>query len=345
MGGFMHLGIHPMNTVEPVPADIGPPKPRGRSWLTIVLFGVITGTGVGFIISWMADYPNNSDEYKPLKAKMDCERIASSVEKFNSLEGHPLIDLIELKQRYLTTIDSLKDPWGCVYRLDTNEGIVYSKGPDRRDNPSSLNDKTNSDNIIFSYIHRVYLVSAKIEINPNHLVDAALAFDVLHLQFNTRIHIPEGALIDFISMSAFTAADVMSLFDKLSDPACPDAAFRWCEGSIKKYVPATDIFRKYSSDDRSSPAESVICAYTGKSDGASTYSGTVEPGKIYHTESSREIVFALPAGTSGSIIPGVHFINLTGNRRIPPSCNPIFRKFDDTVGGVMSSRPILIEKQ
>ena len=52
-------------------------------------------------------------------------------------------------------------------------------------------------------------------------------------------------------------------------------------------------------------------------------------GRIYDTKDHREIIIVLPSGTSKSIIPGKHHINLIGN-------NPIVKEFNGVTSGEKS---------
>lgn len=76
--------------------------------------------------------PPSSSKALMDKALADCNVLCSAIEKFNSTEGTAVKDqfMRELKEKYVTNIDNLKDPWGNRYEQDLINCLVYSKGPD-----------------------------------------------------------------------------------------------------------------------------------------------------------------------------------------------------------------------
>jgi|GEM_PF-3530942 len=73
------------------------------------------------------------EKNKPIKAKQDCDTIVQAIHKYNSLEGTIVKDKYfkEIKGKYITGLDTVKDPWGTRYMQNTNNHIVYSAGPDK----------------------------------------------------------------------------------------------------------------------------------------------------------------------------------------------------------------------
>ena len=86
-----------------------------------------------------------TEKNKLIKAKQDCETIAQAIQKYNTLEGTIVKDKYfkELKGKYITGFDAIKDPWGTRYMQNTNNHIVYSAGPDKT--------AGTNDDIIFIY--------------------------------------------------------------------------------------------------------------------------------------------------------------------------------------------------
>lgn len=86
------------------------------------------------------------------KALADLGQIAQSVTKFNfEIEGH-LDRLEEIEGRTLANVRDLRDPWGNPYRLNTGELLVYSAGPNRRD------ERGRGDDIVRRYRIPPYMV-------------------------------------------------------------------------------------------------------------------------------------------------------------------------------------------
>jgi len=75
----------------------------------------------------------SDDDAQKTKAGQDCDMIAIAVKKYNSLEGEIVTDLMDLKEKYITNIDTLKDPWGNAYALGLKKSIIFSKGPDGKE--------------------------------------------------------------------------------------------------------------------------------------------------------------------------------------------------------------------
>lgn len=66
------------------------------------------------------------------KAKQDCDTLIQAILRHNSLEGVEVKDryMAELKGKYITNLDEIKDVWGSRYEHDHARKTVYSKGPD-----------------------------------------------------------------------------------------------------------------------------------------------------------------------------------------------------------------------
>ena len=326
---------------------------RNKGFSLIELMIVIAIIGILVAVA-LPQFASMTEDAKKTKAKQDCDTIAQSIQKYNSLEGTQIEELMDLKGKYLTNIDTLRDPWGNAYQIDTYGGFVYSKGADGQDNKNDSADKKNNDNIKVSYIGALSLVKASLEVNPSGNSNPAEAFDVLHLFFNKRVKLEKD--LNLITDSAVTAPSANAMQSRSMDADTDGGtsltkALRWCEGTKNKYVDPANFFKTYDIDGVASDMTSAPCtpAEANTETGAPLYNGTADAGQMYYSEDSREIIIGLPAGTSGSIIPGTHFINLTGNRKNaatasqPEDRNPLFKEFDGKTGGEMSGTPIKIE--
>jgi prepilin-type N-terminal cleavage/methylation domain-containing protein len=229
------------------------------------------------------------------KAKQDCDTFVQAIQKFNSLEGTTVQDkyMKELKGKYISTLETLKDPWGNRYEQDYRKGIVYSKGPDgkHKDGPSSLPE--NKDDVFITYIGALSLVSAKIEVNPlggNFLdpIETEKCYDVLHLYFNKEVQIPVGG----VNLKAAATANATST---TSDPlATAESIFRYYNTPSPRSAPITP-----GGDDLNDLPE-------------------IPASDIAWGSDSKEIILKMPAGYTSAdparklLIPGTHYMNLTG---------------------------------
>lgn len=280
---------------------------------TLFLLVVYLGTWVKLALAWDAE--------KMVRAKQDCDTIAQAIQKFNSLEGTELKDLAELRGKYLCCFEN-RDPWGRRFLLDLKGGEVLSRGPDGETNLTHLDDPVCSDDIRVRYIGAIVIVKVGLEINPTGSKDSDLAFDALHLTFNRRVAVPDGVSIDLTASCASTAPPVSALQGKIPDPACAlGLIFRWYEMKPRRVVAFAELMKLAGRHD---PAAGASVAYTRADDPSAIYrSGEAEPGRIYHTGGSREIVLTFPAGSSGAIVAGCDGINLTGNRmNVGPDAPP-----------------------
>ena len=360
---------------------------RGFSLIELMIVIAIIGILVAVALPQFASM---TEDAKKTKAKQDCDTIVQSIQKYNSLEGVMVEELMDLKGKYLTNIDTLRDPWGNSYQLDPYGGNVYSKGPDGQTklidagngikyiDPDAKNVK---DNIKVSYIGALTIVDAKIEIDPLGESDGAWRRDVMHLYFNKKVKmITTGGELDINGMSslAVNKPTVPHASGKTADPeATAGNVFRWSMGSKNRYTDGNNMLMLWDGslndgnggmpdreDTLISYASGVCTLLAGDPTDATTYwsgqipdsnatnveapashqidcqAGPDDAGAVYETEENMEVVIVMPSGTSGSIIPGSHYVNLTGNRK---ARNPYFMEFDGVTGAEMSGTPIQIQ--
>lgn len=268
-----------------------------------------------------------TEDAKKTKAKQDCDTIAQAIQKFNSLEGSTVEKLMDLKGKYLTNIDTLKDPWGNSYDMDASKGIVFSKGPDSKSSYGVAKNgtaKDDKDNIIVNYIGALTIVDAKIEVNPKggsltNTEDANKTYDVLHLYFNKAVSLAES--INFKKVATTEYGNVPS-----KDSGLPaGSVFRFYEGGANKIMTAppkpTDVSGAVELPEAVSKSTAADGTFTNAI--SLDESGT-EANTWGYGADSKEIVIRLPNKCTGVIIPGTHYINLYGGKNNP---NPTFIEY------------------
>jgi len=272
-----------------------------------------------------------TDGAKYTKAKQDCDTFVQAIQKFNSLENTTVQDrfMIELKGKYITNLDTVKDPWGNRYEQDYKKGMTYSKGPDGKHDPAlKQNDGVNKDDIFSPYMGPACIVDAVLEANPaggniTDPADAEKCYDVLHLYFSKEV---SWTGLDFSKISA-TAKDNNSRTDDGASPGTPCA----------------NIFRFYDSNSETATPLAVVGA------GIDDLKNIADKSTVTYGTDSREVVIRFPAGFTCKNpakklpVPGKHYINAVGSEE---TRNPCFYETNGILAneGAVSYAPVLIRK-
>ncbi|OQA81024.1 MAG: Type II secretion system protein G precursor [bacterium ADurb.Bin243] len=287
---------------------------KGFSLIELMIVIAIIGILVAVALPQFAAM---TEDAKKTKAKQDCDTFVQAIQKFNSLEGTTVQNkyMSELKGKYITNLDTMKDPWGNRYEQDYKKGIVYSKGPDgKHADGQPATHASNKDDIFVPYIGALTLVDAKLEVNPEggNFQDSAEAdkcYDVLHLYFNKEATANTTTTVTTTSEIAFTFSAV-----KQGNSTTADA-----DGSGSGSCANT--FRVFNT---ARPDATPLDANAAGSEIASLKS--LATTWKYGTD-NKEIVIKFPSGMTSAnpnnalLIPGTHYINLTGAKR---NKNPIF---------------------
>lgn len=201
---------------------------RGSAFLDlfIVLFLI------GFLVAISMPQVNClTEDAKKTKAKQDCDTLCQAIQKYQALEGVAITTLLDLKCKYLTNIDTLKDPWGNSYQIDLDRGCVYSRGPDGQDNLCGGGTASNRDNIRVSWTGPLQLIRANFEVHPgtHDIPDMQYTRGILHLHFNKKVKLARNTFL--YKSLLLRIAKPESLPNETSrrripDSACPDFAIR-----------------------------------------------------------------------------------------------------------------------
>ena len=131
---------------------------KGFSLIELMIVVAILGILVAVALPHFIAMTENA---KQTKAKEHIAVIIGALIRFNNMEKNDATSIDMLIGKYLVKIPV--DPWNNKYQIDSNLGIVYSFGPDGKDE--------GMDDIIVSYLPRIMLMSANYlddrELNPD----------------------------------------------------------------------------------------------------------------------------------------------------------------------------------
>jgi len=213
--------------------------------------------------------------------------------------------------------------------MDIERGIIYSKGQDKKSTygylKNSDNKLTDVDNIVVSYIGPLTLTGAKIKINPRRgdpksaeAKEISKTFDVLHLYFNKPV-VPKTA-INLQSSTDVSAGTVSN-----ADPGA-DKIFRYYEYNPKNQMRTAGATFPDSDLAVPLPSDPIMVPTKGGRFNDFYYANEIDPapgstaGYWGYGADSKEIVIRLPNGCTNVLVPGKHFINLTGAKNNPNKC-------------------------
>ena len=282
------------------------PKPANSAFSLIELMIVIAIIGILVAVA-LPQFTSMTEDAKRSKAKQDCQTIVDAINKFNNIEKTRLTNLGQLKGKYIANLDTLRDPWGKSYCIDTMAGNVLSFGPDAKH--SKKRDKTWDDDVSIQYIGALTLLDAYICINPENLPDTE-AYDILLLKFNKPLKSADSSEIE-IDFSAATSAqnEYNPSKSTVDDDAKNGKIFRWYMGSTKNFMKGDSPLKENAM---------VKCKIASPGD---------------------ELYCKLPIGATGTITTN-YLINITGSKSSP---NPFFKTMDD-IGAESSGAACKIKK-
>jgi hypothetical protein len=205
----------------------------------------------------------------------------------------------------------MKDPWGNRYEQEYRKGIVYSKGPDSKHTEGGgPSDAANKDDIMVPYIGALTLVDSKLEVNPEggnfqdttDATETARCYDKLHLIFNKEVAIP--ATMDLGKAVPGNTAPPASTTNDVD--ATADKIFRY--------------FDSANPNAKTIAAPAELSAATGSMTVTTIdkLSSSMTGAGIAYGADSKEIVIKYAQGYTSAdpaknlLIPGTHYINLTG---------------------------------
>lgn len=350
-------------------------------WHNLLRCGLLIAVSLALITEvhfiYFYEWPLAAGEKVLIKQSEElCRSVVYAIQKQRSLEGVRFERLTDLKEKYREGLESFNDPWGNSVLMDPLRGMVYSAGPDGLINLRNHADPVNLDNIQVPYIRDLVILQASIEVNPGMERNPDFARDVLHLRFNKQFMVRQTSfIINRISVpkdDPHLVVDDMVIAGKSKDQAAHNYSFRWSRNRPSQYRDGATILRHPLPDGTLAQGEAdtrevVNLAFLdllprssgpdlrrqgvwhGKLPGDYCSNDGHEPvtpsGGLYSSIDQMEAIIVLPMGSSGSILPDVDFVNLTGGvNRFTPATGQIFMEIDGLTAASMSTRPVKIER-
>ncbi len=103
-----------------------------------VMGAVVIAIALGGCIAYF-NYYNEAEKLRAI-AQKDCDRLVDAAQKYYETESREIESLGDLNEKYITGLETLKDPWGNAYEFDNIMKKIYSKGPDSK--PRTADDIT-----------------------------------------------------------------------------------------------------------------------------------------------------------------------------------------------------------
>ncbi|HOI91621.1 MAG TPA: prepilin-type N-terminal cleavage/methylation domain-containing protein [Candidatus Rifleibacterium sp.] len=166
--------------------------------VVITILAVLAGAALPYVQNYV-------EESRVAKAKADLEEIARALAVYETREGdYVKLDVSDLTGRYLNK--SPIDPWGAPYVVEPSGGIVYSTGPDRKDDTTGK-----FDNINVPYQPPLALVSVKwVDKNQSGKVDFQNVSDELHLSFSRKLGVSNIDFTGVVNTNIDSATGLLS---------------------------------------------------------------------------------------------------------------------------------------
>ena len=108
-----------------------------KNFVTVMGAAVIA-IALGGCIAYF-NYYNEAEKLRAI-AQKDCDRLVDAAQKYYETESREIESLGDLNEKYITGLETLKDPWGNAYEFDNIMKKIYSKGPDSK--PRTADDIT-----------------------------------------------------------------------------------------------------------------------------------------------------------------------------------------------------------
>ncbi len=174
-----------------------PGKTAGFTLIELLVSLLIMST---LMIYAIKEYMRHIETARIGRAKADIEELIKSIRLYNIRENRSF-DIATFSPQLLGSFignylekEPPRDPWGNFYLHNADTGIVFSTGPDRKDQSTTI--ATWSDDIVMSYLPAAFFMTRAehVDVNLNNLLDFG---DYIDVRLSRPAQLRNPVMIDF----------------------------------------------------------------------------------------------------------------------------------------------------
>ena len=190
----------------------------GFTLIELMVVLVIIGTILMFAVD---EYVRYMAEARVTRAKADLNEFAQAI-RLHNIREEKAFDVSIFSPEYLKSFvgtylekEPPLDPWGNVYLHDSDQGVVYSKGPNGLDDIRKV--ATETDDILVRYLpETLFMTRAEyFDSNLNNIADYG---DYIEVRFSRPANIKDATAVDFRTSNPEKALG-SAFIQKTKDPS------------------------------------------------------------------------------------------------------------------------------